>query len=301
MVKPKKTTSRDSEAQTNGIPDSNQTGGVFPGEKWLMQKIKQELEVMAKQLEHEVQQKLESKIQSMRDEVEKLKANELVLVQSIESTQQELNHLKSQSEREVAYLTKTLSEKDSVISQLKSTIDQFEQDKKLNNIRIVGISESEQEDVLEKVLNVTNKLKLSNQIKADDIMSACRMGRHSPDKPRDVLVTFRSRERRDAVYHNKKSMPRNDAQPVFFNEDLTLHRGKLFYQARLKKKAGKLYATWTQNGTVMVKTDETANPHAVSTYTELKELLTEDLTTCGSELSDIEEEWILSESSSVEY
>ncbi len=96
-------------------------------------------------------------------------------------------------------------------------------------------------------------------------------------------------------------MPRDEAQPVFINEDLTLHQGKLFYQARLKKRAGKICATWTQNGTVMVKTDIDASPCAVNTYPELKELLTKDISSSASELTDIDEEWIVGESSSVEY
>ncbi len=127
------------------------------------------------------------------------------------------------------------------------------------------------------------------------------MGRHKPDKPRDILVTFKQREIRDVVYQNKMTMPRDVNQPTFINEDLTLHRGKLFYQTRLKKKAGKLYTTWTQNGTVMVKTDADAAPCAVSTYPELKELLNKETVSSGSELSDIDGEWMLSESSSIEY
>ncbi len=301
MVKPKKTASRDSEAQTNGIPDSNQKGGVFPGEKWLVKKIKQEFDVMVKQLEEDLQKKFEERIQSMKEEIEKLQANELVLLQSLQIAQQELRQVKSQSEREVAYLTKTLGAKQSVISQMTSTIDQIEQDKKLNNIRIVGIAESEGEDAIEKVLNTTNKLNLPDKIKANDIASACRMGKCNSGKSRDILVTFRHREKRDTVYQNKKSMPRDEVTPVFINEDLTLHRGKLFYQARLKKKAGKIYATWTQQGTVMVKTDIDARPCPVSTYPELKELICDGPTSSDSELSYIDEEWILDESSSVEY
>ncbi len=301
MVKPKKTTSRDSEAQTNGIPDSNQKGGVFPGEKWLTQKIKKEFEVMAKQLGDELEKKFEERIQHMEGEIEQLKANELTLVQSVENLQQELSLLKIQSEREVTYLTKSLGEKNSVINQLTSTIDQFEQDKKLNNIRIVGLPENEGENILTKVLDTTNKLNLPNEIKDSDIQNACRMGRHSPEKSRDVLVTFKFREKRDAVYQNRKSMPRNETQPIFINEDLTLQRGKLFYQARLKKRAGKICATWTQNGTVMVKTDDDASPCAVNTYPELKELLAKDISSSASELTDIDEDWAVRETSSVEY
>ncbi len=117
MVKPKKTTSRDSEAQTNRIPDSNQKGRVFPGEKWLIQKIKQEFHVMAKQLEVDLQMKFEERIQIMNEEIEKLQANKLVLVQSLQIAQQEIKQLKSQS-----YVTTNLGAKQSVISQMTSTI-----------------------------------------------------------------------------------------------------------------------------------------------------------------------------------
>ena len=55
------------------------------------------------------------------------------------------------------------------------------------------------------------------------------------------------------------------------------------------------------NGTVMVKTDVDATPCAESTYAELKELLSKHITNSGSELSDIDGEWMLSQSSSTEY
>ena len=290
-----------------------QTDTVFLTGEQVETIVKKALNHLSKEVE-----KLKSDIESLTSTNEQLTNDYDALNHLQQATEVDLNQLQETCneatsklqkkvddlERTNLYFGKTLCDKDSVITKLTSTIDQLEQDKKMNNIRIVGVPEEDEgkeEDVRAKVLDTTKKLNLPKQIKGGDLQSVTRMGRHRQNKPRDILVTFRCREIRDIVYQNRKNMPRNVNQPIFINEDLTLHRGKLFYQARLKKKAGKLQATWTQSGTVMVKTDADANPCAVSTYPELKELLSKDTTSSCSEITDIDDEWILRESSSTEY
>ncbi len=290
-----------------------QTDTVFLTEEQVENIMKKTLS----QLEKEVD-KLKSEVRDLTSTNEKLaKDNDALnhLQQVTEVNFEQLEEKCSKTEEDITklqkkiddleknncYFGKALNEKESVTQQLTSTIDRLEQDKKMNNIRIVGIPEEEDKDIREKVLETTKKLKLPKQIQDEDLHRVCRMGRQRLNKSRDILVTFKQHEIRDIVYQNKMTMPRDENQPTFINEDLTLHRGKLFYQARLKKKAGKLYTTWTQNGTVMVKTDVDAVQCAVSTYAELKDLLTKETDNSGSELTDFDDSWMLSESSSIEY
>ncbi len=50
-------------------------------------------------------------------------------------------------------------------------------------------------------------------------------------------------------------------------------RSKLFYDARRKKKAGKLTAAWTQEGTIMIRTHESSKPLQIRTHSNLKDAL----------------------------
>ncbi len=303
MVNPKKQErTRESECQTNGIASTVKCGGIFPGEIWVEQKIRDMTKTLMDSYQTEIEE-LKSKITKLENDRDTLNDLQQVSDTALEELQNKFELFEEKHEKTVMSLRGNLCQKDSVISQLKSTIDQLEQEKKMDNIRIVGVPEEDDEDVTAKVLDTTRKLNLTNPIEKKDLKSACRMGKHGHNKSRDILVTFNSREKRDVVYHNKRNMPRDENHPVFINEDLTLHRGKLFYQARLKKKAGRLNATWTQNGTVIVKIDADGTPCAVNNYAELKGLFTKDTTSSieCSELSDIDDDWILRESSSIEY
>ncbi len=290
-----------------------QTDTVFLTEEQVESILKKALSRLEKEIDN-----LNIEVKDLTSTNEKLTKDSDALNHLQQATEVEFEHLEEKCkttvedmsklqkkvgdlERTNCYISKRLCEKESVTKQLTSTVDQLEQDKKMNSIRIAGFPEEDDEHVHKKVLDTTKKLKLPKQVQDEDLQSASRMGRPRPNKSRDILVTFKRWEIRDMVYQNKMSIPRDENQPTFINEDLTLQRGKLFYQARLKKKAGKLYTAWTQNGTVMVKIDVDATPCAVSTYAELKELFSIEVTNSGSELSDIDEEWMLSESSSLEY
>ncbi len=72
-------------------------------------------------------------------------------------------------------------------------------------------------------------------------------------------------------------MPREN-QPIYINEDLTIRRNKLFYDARGLKKSGRLTAVWTQEGNIIIKTSESSEPIAVNTQSDLRNVLYPDVT-----------------------
>ncbi len=57
---------------------------------------------------------------------------------------------------------------------------------------------------------------------------------------------------------------------IYINEDLTLHRAKLFHDARQLVKQKRLHSTWTQQGNIMLKKNEEDRPTAVYDNEELR-------------------------------
>ncbi len=201
---------------------------------------------------------------------------------SLEKNQQEVEEKleKSQSmeehfNRAIGNLYNTLDEKDAEISKLTTRIDQLEQSAKAKNLRIAGVIENEDENLTENIIQtVKSKLNINN-LKSEDIKDCHRMGKRRHGKHRDIVVQFQNKTTRDLVYQLRKRTPRED-NAVFFNEDLIPSRGKLFYHARKFKKAGKVFETWTQDGSIMVKVKEDDSAVEVQTYAELKQLVTKD-------------------------
>ncbi len=178
-------------------------------------------------------------------------------------------------ERTIGNLYQSLGEKEADINKEKTRIDQLEQAAKAKNIRIAGVTEKEDENLAENVLQlVSNKLNINN-MNREDIEECHRMGKRRHGKCRDIVVQFKTKSMRDQVYQLRTKIPHED-NPVFFNEDLIPNRGKLFYHARRLRKAGKVFRTWSQDGNIMIKVKEEDSPKQVQSYAELKQLTTND-------------------------
>ena len=67
-------------------------------------------------------------------------------------------------------------------------------------------------------------------------------------------------------------MPREN-KAIYINEDLTLRRSKLFYDARRMKRSGKLAAVWTQEGNIIIKTSKSSDPLLVKMHSDLRNAL----------------------------
>ncbi len=262
--KAKKT--RESEVQTNGIPNSIEQGGIFPGEAWLIKKIKEEtMKILGEELQ-KFKEETEKTIQDLKDEVSAAKKKELEMNEQAGQLKEEIEVLKSklfnQAER---------GKTDTIKTMLK--MDDIEQESKLDNLRIVGIPEEEEEILQQKVLEIANEKLNLPTINEEDINFCYRLGKANQSKTRDVIVRFINREKRNLIYRCRRNMPREEDHPIYINEDLTSRRNKLFYDARSMKKSGKLTAVWTQEGNVIIKTSESSEPIPVKTQSDLRDVL----------------------------
>ncbi len=81
-----------------------------------------------------------------------------------------------------------------------------------------------------------------------------------------------TKRKRDLFYNSRKktSICDNVENNTYINENLTLHRAKLFHDACKLKWQGRLYATWTQFGSPMVKGTIEDTPRAVYDHCDLQ-------------------------------
>lgn len=136
---------------------------------------------------------------------------------------------------------------------LRTSLDDSEQMRRNNNIRIFGIREKENEDLRKEVLDLFNKTMKTN-IRETDLKKCYRIRPRVPsDKPSAVLVRFRNDAARRSVLKNRKQLrsPNNKTE-VQIKEDLTKDRLMLLKTAT--KKYSSKYV-WCLNGNIYLKKD----------------------------------------------
>jgi len=127
------------------------------------------------------------------------------------------------------------------IIQKQSLIQKFENDKieqyqRGENIRIIGMEESDGEDdckLEEKVVKICEDIEV--EIDSTDVSAVHRIGKRAAttaaDKPRPVIVKLTRRKKRNEIM-KKKSALKNKRRRVYINEDLTPLRNRLLMMVK---------------------------------------------------------------------
>ncbi len=152
-------------------------------------------------------------------------------------------------------------------------LDTLEQQLKMRNVVISGFPESGDDiSIKQKLVAFSKDVLEIESITSSDIETAFRCGRETDStKPRNLVVHFKTKKKRDAFYERRKKTPVSaNTNSIYINEDLTLHRAKLFHDARKMKKQGRIHATWTQYGNIMVKRSSEDQPRAVYDHSDLR-------------------------------
>ncbi len=247
-------------------------------------KLKSDIEAKVKRdiqtkMKSDIESKLKADIEAkLKSDIEaKLKPNlESKMKQDIASTTKELqgkmDEIENDNYFELRKVQNQLDEKETHIKLMMKSIDQLEQWTKANNIRIAGMKEEEGEDIIAKVIDLARGRMNIQHIEAADIKEVGRMGKPNQMKTRDILVKFNNNNMREQMYSKRKLLISKD-YPIYVNEDLTLYRSQLFFEARKIRKKGHLFGAWTQSGNVMIKVNQNDIPRAVSSNNDLKTLV----------------------------
>lgn len=137
---------------------------------------------------------------------------------------------------------------------LRNSLDDSEQMKRNNNLRLFGIQEKENEDLRKEVLHLFNKTMKTN-IRDADLKKCYRIRPRVPsDKPSAVLVRFGNDSARRSVLKNRKQLrsPDNKSE-IQIKEDLTKNRLMLLKTA-IKKYSSKF--VWCLNGNIYLRKDD---------------------------------------------
>lgn len=155
--------------------------------------------------------------------VEKVLASETFINKIVcamrESFQAEIKAIRQEYENKVRPLEKQLSE-------LQVTCDNLEQYSRVNNVRIFGVEETDNENVCETVLQLCNN-KLGVKLAPSDIDVCYRLPK-GKSSVKSIMVRFTRRTVKDQIYGAKRKLK---GTKIVIREDLTKRRQNLLKMA----------------------------------------------------------------------
>jgi len=148
----------------------------------------------------------------------------------------------------------------------------------LNNLKISGIPERQNEDVHQVMAGLANAAGVS--LESGDLDAVHRTPTHNGNSHRPNGVKFVCRWKKDLILRNlreqKKRLTTTDAgfpgelTPVYFNEHLTPQREGLARRARELRKAVRIKYTWVRGCRIFVKEKEESPPVRISSMRDLE-------------------------------
>lgn len=205
------------------------------------------------------------------------------LVESVDfyaSQYQELMEHKNQTDRKLQNLENRNNYLEKYSKTLEQRIAEMENKSKEKNIEIVGLESREGEVLKEVAKNIAQKLNISS----DGICEIKRVGGGekkplNSERPRNVIVTFETKEKRDEWIAKRKSRITNEdiynngnKNAVFINEDLSRYIKQTLWLAKMELK-DKFKYIWPQNGKVLVRKDsDTKKIHEILSEADISNL-----------------------------
>ncbi len=236
----------------------------------------------------ETVEKLKKEISSIKEEREKMKKDIFSIKEEREKMKKEISSIKEEKEalkiestklkRMVERCEYKLASKVTKIQDLQIKLDEVEQKHLERDLQLVGVpeidegQETEEEEMKTIVKLVQEKMNIT--LKNNSIEKIHRLGRRRDDKPRDIVVRFRTNIIRNKLFRNRKMTVNNadSSKNVYINDHLTEFRRNVFYAARQLVKKKTVFAAWSQQGNILIRITENDQPIHVRSHRQLAEM-----------------------------
>ena len=167
--------------------------------------------------------------------------------------------------KEVEKIERTTSDQEERIVALEKMANDFEQQKRNQNVIVRGLKLSE--DYTESIVKMMN-IGMKITANSTDIKYVLKLNLKNEDSgTASVKVCFHDQRLRDEVYGRRLQLKGTN---VYVSEDLTIQTSALAYAARQYAKSSANTTTWTMNGQVYLKDEENAKPRQINKIADLK-------------------------------
>ena len=205
-------------------------------------------------------QSLETTVTNQTQIIEALKISVTSNMATTDTAITKIRQAELVTNQTVSDLKTHVNEHDQEINTLFINNDELDQYGRRNTLRVTGIPESDNLNLIEFIVELAEK-ELKLKIDPRDIDRAHRLNvktkkKKSDDEedtvppPRPVVVKFVSYQARRSLYDKRKGLK---GTGIFLNEHLTRNRSKLLFDARQYKHDNKIKNAWSYDGRIMVK------------------------------------------------
>ncbi len=232
---------------------------------WLLNVIQIHAKKIANECIKVYEEKVNSQISQLKEDIESLRKDAVKIktdITDITTSQGKVDRLQYES-----------SQLRSQVRDMKTKVDAIEQEKYQNNLQIVGLPETKEDDVNQLIK--LSKRKLGVKLKTSDIKQVTRLGkRRDKGPPRNTIVEFYEKATKQKVCEQKKKLTtqKDPMKNNYMNDHLTKHRQHLLYGARQLAKSKKIFGAWAQDGNILVKKEESGKIIQVFDHRDLMDI-----------------------------
>lgn len=192
-----------------------------------------------------------------------------------------------EKEKEIAELKEEVTAQRATINEQEQRLAELEQYSRRNCLNFTGVPESKDENTVQLAIDLA---KMANvKLERGDIDRVHRIGKpkttapgQNPAPPRPLVVKYVSYLKREAVWFGRKELrqakpPRGSSitdgslKNAFIQENLTRKNQEIMYLARQLKRAGKLWAVWSDGCILKVKKTQQAPTVRLNSKTDLNQ------------------------------
>ena len=240
--------------------------------------------------------RIDENTKKLVDDHKILQNNYEALQQSLEFTQAKMDELKTCNDTlrakvneletkiarteeqhvvEVNEMQKEQATMENKLQELALQHDELEQYTRKVNLEIYGIPERKDEDLVNVVLDLAERLDVD--LLPEDIDITHRLNKKK-EKSRPIIIRFANYCSKDQMYRSRLKLRKLNvqsmgAEKIFINENLTARRAALFKRARDKSRSNKGWRVWTMDGKIFIKTSpDSNNAIRIKTIEDLEKL-----------------------------
>ncbi|XP_044749723.1 uncharacterized protein LOC123310324 [Coccinella septempunctata] len=168
------------------------------------------------------------------------------------------------------------------VSSLNMKINTLDQFSRSNNLEIQNVPEKSNENLIEIVSRIGSHLNVPVDVSSLDHVA--RVPTKLPNKPKNIVVRFISKIKRDNLLTAYKALQRSNsnnragitvkdvADGLFIGEHLTMQNKLLFKEARASARRKGYGFVWTQNGNILVRRNETSEIVQIADVSDIQKL-----------------------------
>lgn len=195
------------------------------------------------------------------------------LTTTINAFKEEIKTVKEENASLKAEIVKNKAE----IDLLKSETLEMQQYSRRMNLEISGFPEVLNEDTLQVVKSILNKLDVNNH---ESILVAHRIPSARKDRHKSIIVQFSSKHERDRCLTASKEKrikasnisERFDATPIYLNEHLAPGMKKLLFLSKQFKRERDFKFCWVRDGKIFLRRDEEARVYKIRKESDLTDI-----------------------------